>query len=474
MRAAELMMPRGARARSIGAVLLVVAAIEVLAATLAWLPSPVFAVAELLVARTPGPLATWFLSTFRGLARPLTIVFAAACVLGSAVALTHLIGRRRAALGAAPDAALDGAPLAPAVGTRGLSRRALIGGLLAGSAAIVGTRLAGGAGGGGASEAAGTLPEAFRARSPLPAVTMAQDLAPGVPGLSPILTPTRDFYRIDTALRLPRLDRRTWRLRIHGLVEQEVELDLDELVALGLVEHDTTLNCVSNEVGGGLVGTARWTGVPLPTVLALARPLAGATQLVGRSSDGWTAGFPTELAATPGALVAVGMNGESLPQLHGWPARLVVPGLYGYVSATKWLTELELTTWEGFDAFWIERRWAKEGPIKLASRVDVPAFGTIVPVGPLRTAGVAWGPDRGIARVEVRVDEGPWQDASLSDPLGTSTWVQWVAEVMLSEGRHDIQVRAYDGDGVRQLPGPRPVLPDGAEGWHRRGVRAEG
>jgi DMSO/TMAO reductase YedYZ molybdopterin-dependent catalytic subunit len=313
----------------------------------------------------------------------------------------------------------------------------------------------------------------MRAPSPLLPVTIAQDLAPRVPGLSPILTPTRDFYRIDTALRLLPIDLDTWRLRIHGLVEEEVELDLDELVALGLVEHDVTLSCVSNEIGGGLVGTARWTGVPLPDVLALARPLPEATQLVGRSNDGWTAGFPTELAATPGALVAIGMNGEALPQQHGWPARLVVPGLYGYVSATKWLTELELTTWEGFDAFWIERRWSKEGPIKLASRVDVPTFNTIVPVGAVRAAGVAWGPDRGISRVEVRVDEGPWQDATLSDPLGTSTWVQWVTEVEVPEGRHDIQVRAYDGDGVQQRPGPRPVLPDGAEGWHRRTIRAE-
>jgi DMSO/TMAO reductase YedYZ molybdopterin-dependent catalytic subunit len=340
--------------------------------------------------------------------------------------------------------------------------------LLVTAAAIVGSRLIGTGGATGT-----TLAARLRAAVGLPPVTAAQDLAPGVPGLSPILTPTRDFYRIDTALRLPVIDRDRWRLRIHGLVEEEVELDLDGLVALGLVEHDVTLSCVSNEVGGDLVGTARWTGVPLVDVLALARPLPEATQLVGRSDDGWTAGFPTGLAATPGALVAVGMNGEELPRQHGWPARLVVPGLYGYVSATKWLTEIELTTWEGFDAFWIERRWAKEGPIKLASRVDVPPFGTPIRAGTVRAAGVAWGPDRGISRVEVRVDEGPWRDAMLSDPLGTSTWVQWVVDVEVPEGRHDIQVRAYDGDGVRQSPGPAPVLPDGAEGWYRRSVRAD-
>jgi DMSO/TMAO reductase YedYZ molybdopterin-dependent catalytic subunit len=457
--------------------LIAVAVLELLAARVDRIPSPVLALAGLLIDRTPGPVATWFLTTFRGSARPLTITFATVCVLAAFITVQWLLmrprmpGRSLDADGAA-DSVPEGRPTGVSSGS--LGRRALLGGLLVATAATIGSRLTGGGSGGdSAADAAGPLSDALRAPSPLPAVTAAQDLAPGIPELSPILTPTRDFYRIDTALRLPRMSLDTWRLRIHGLVEREVVLDLDALVGLGLVEHDVTLSCVSNEVGGDLVGTARWTGVPLPEVLALARPLPGATQLVGRSDDGWTAGFPTELAATPGALVAIGMNGESLPLQHGWPARLVVPGLYGYVSATKWLTELELTTWEGFDAFWIERRWAKQGPIKLASRVDVPSFGTIVPVGRLRTAGVAWGPDRGISRVEVRVDDGPWQDAVLSDPLGTATWVQWVSEVVLPEGRHDIQVRAYDGDGVRQLPGPRPVLPDGAEGWHRRTVRAE-
>jgi DMSO/TMAO reductase YedYZ molybdopterin-dependent catalytic subunit len=461
----EQVRPAGRLAGRLAVGASVVIVLELLAAGIPRVPSPVFGLADLLVDRTPGPLATWFLTTFRGLARPLTVTFAALCVAVSVAALNAALGALLSPLAAADGDASGTTP-------RPLGRRALLGGLLAGSAALLGSRLVGSRGG-GATTAAGPLGAPLRAPSPLPPVSVAQDLAPGVPGLSPILTPTRDFYRIDTALRLPRIELDRWRLRIHGLVEEEVELDLDGLVALGLVEHDVTLSCVSNEIGGGLVGTARWTGVPLLDVLALARPLPAATQLVGRSDDGWTAGFPTELAATPGALVAVGMNGEALPQQHGWPARLVVPGLYGYVSATKWLTELELTTWEGYDAFWIVRRWAKRGPIKVASRVDVPGFGTIVPVGRLRTAGVAWGPDRGISRVEVRVDEGPWQDATLSDPLGTATWVQWVAEVEVPEGRHHIQVRAYDGDGARQLPGPRPVLPDGAEGWHRRTVRAE-
>jgi DMSO/TMAO reductase YedYZ molybdopterin-dependent catalytic subunit len=464
--------PQRRALRPIVVALLVVAIIEVTAVVVPRVGSPVFALADLLVDRTPGPLATWFLSTFRGLARPLTLAFATVCVTVAVVGLGRLMRPVRLAR-SVEDRAEDRAASVP--GGRPLGRRVLVGGLLAGSAALIGSRLIGSSGtldtGGGAT------PMPLGARSsaarPLPPVTAAQELAAGVPGLSPILTPTRDFYRIDTALRLPGIDRGRWRLRIHGLVEEEVELDLDGLLALGLVEHDVTLSCVSNEVGGGLVGTARWTGVPLSEVLALARPLPEATQLVGRSTDGWTAGFPTELAATPGALVAVGMNGEELPRQHGWPARLVVPGLYGYVSATKWLTEIELTTWEGFDAFWIVRRWAKEGPIKLASRVDVPPASVPIRAGTVRTAGVAWGPDRGISRVEVRVDEGPWRDAVLSDPLGTSTWVQWIVDVEVPEGRHDIQVRAYDGDGARQSPGPAPVLPDGAEGWHRRSVRAD-
>jgi hypothetical protein len=266
---------------------------------------------------------------------------------------------------------------------------------------------------------------------------------------------------------VPRVDPDTWRLRIHGRVDREVELTYDELLALPLREVDVTIACVSNEVGGQLVGTARWLGVPLTQVLELAGVRDDAEQLLGRSADGWTAGFPIEVALDGrDALVAVGMQGETLPAVHGFPARLVVPGLYGYVSATKWLTELELTAWDGVDGYWVPRGWAKEAPVKTASRIDVPRPGTRVMAGDVVVAGVAWAPTRGIAGVEVAVDDGPWIAADLVPVGSDDTWVQWRADVPLPPGRHRLAVRATDGSGALQAAGPRPPAPDGAEGWH--------
>ncbi len=430
---------------------LAVAALELGAAVLT-LPSPALRLADLLVTVTPGAVATWFLGAFRGAARPLTALVAGGLLAGTLAA----------ALGLRPSAGTDGDP----------ARRRVLRGA-AGAVGLLGAvGLVRGARGGGPGSSTGGGPALPPVGSPLPPVTAAQDLAPRVPGLSPVLTPVDGFYRIDTAMVIPRIDPTAWRLRIHGLVTREVTLTLDELVDLGLVERDVTIACVSNEVGGDLVGTQRWTGVPLGRVLELAGPLTGATQLVGRSVDGWTAGFPTSLAASPDALVAVGMGGAPLPARHGAPARLVVAGLYGYVSATKWLTELELTTWEAFDGFWIDRGWAKEGPVRTAARIDVPRDGLAVPSGTVTAAGVAWAPGRGIAAVEVRVDGGPWLPAALSEPLADSTWVQWTCDVALAPGSHEVQVRAVDGTGTVQPEGPRPVLPDGAEGWHRRTVEA--
>lgn len=312
------------------------------------------------------------------------------------------------------------------------------------------------------------LPAPARRR---PAV-VAANRAP-VAGVSELLTPNDAFYRIDTALRVPRVDPATWRLRVHGLVDRELVIDYDQLLERDLVEADVTLACVSNEVGGDLIGTARWLGVRLDEVLAEAGVQAGATQLVGRSIDGWTGGFPTELA-TDGrdALIAVGMNGEALPERHGFPARLVVPGLFGYVSATKWLTELELTTWEAFDGYWVPRGWSKRGPIKTSSRIDVPRRNDVVDAGAVVVAGVAWAPTRGVTAVEVRVDEGEWSSATLARPLDDATWVPWWLEVQLPAGEHDLVVRAVDGAGDVQPQGPRSPAPDGAEGWHRIRVRA--
>jgi DMSO/TMAO reductase YedYZ molybdopterin-dependent catalytic subunit len=312
---------------------------------------------------------------------------------------------------------------------------------------------------------------------PAPARSLA---APGpeqalaIDGLSPVLTPAEEFFRIDTALSVPRVDPDTWRLRIHGLVEREVELTYDDLLAMPLEQFDVTLSCVSNEVGGDLVGNARWSGVRLDALLERAgvRPAAG--QVVGRSVDGWTGGFPIE-AVLDGrdAIVAVGMNGEPLPARHGFPARLVVPGLYGYVSATKWLEEIELTTWEGFEGYWVPRGWSKRGPIKTQSRIDVPGAGEEVPAGEVVVAGVAWAPTRGVAAVEVEVD-GAWQEAERSEPLSDDAWVQWRTVVELSPGTHRLRVRATDATGSTQPPGPRPPAPDGAEGWHTVRIEALG
>ncbi len=296
-----------------------------------------------------------------------------------------------------------------------------------------------------------------------------------VEGVVPFVTPNKRFYRFDTALVVPRVDVDTWRLRLSGMVDRPQDLTYDQLVDLGLSEHWTTLACVSNEVGGGLIGNALWGGVPLRTVLDLAGVQAGATQIVARSVDGWTAGFPTG-AAYDGreALVAVSMNGEPLPLEHGYPVRLVVPGLYGYVSATKWLGELELTTLEAFDAYWVPRGWSKLGPIKTQSRIDVPSFGATVPAGIVPVAGVAWAQGRGISAVEVQVDEAGWQPARLAAALNDDTWRQWVWEWDATPGPHSLQVRATDGDGMTQTAERRPVMPDGATGYHtiRVNVRA--
>jgi DMSO/TMAO reductase YedYZ molybdopterin-dependent catalytic subunit len=289
----------------------------------------------------------------------------------------------------------------------------------------------------------------------------------GVEGISSLYTPNDRFYVIDTAVAVPQIDPATWSLRIHGLVDQEIELTYDELLAEPLEEVDATIACVSNEVGGSLVGNARWLGVRLDRLLERAGVQDGGEQVIGRSSDDFTVGFPTELVFDGrDALVAVAMNGEPLPTRHGFPARLIVPGLFGYVSATKWLTEIELTSWD-VDAYWVPRGWSKEGPVKTQSRIDVPERGAGVPAGEVVVAGVAWAPRRGIEQVEVRLDGGDWVTADLADAINSDTWVQWSVRVEVGTGDHVVQVRATDGDGETQPEPPVAPAPDGAEGWHR-------
>jgi DMSO/TMAO reductase YedYZ molybdopterin-dependent catalytic subunit len=319
-----------------------------------------------------------------------------------------------------------------------------------------------------AARAAIDLPPVARAGNQSPPVTTD---AFAVDGLTPIIVPNDDFYRIDTALIVPQVDVDTWKLSVTGLVDRPFELTFDELLAQATTEDVVTLSCVSNEVGGSLVGNAVWQGVPLRALLDRAGLQDGATQIVGQSVDGFTAGFPTE-AAYDGrvALVAVGMNGEPLPAGHGFPARLVVAGLYGYVSATKWLREIQLTPWEDFDGYWIPRGWSKEGPVKTQSRIDVPRAGADLSPGSTPVAGVAWAPTRGIARVEVQVDDGEWQTARVGDTMSDNTWVQWLVDWNAQPGQHTLRVRATDGTGDTQTSDVARPDPNGATGWHTRRV----
>lgn len=306
-----------------------------------------------------------------------------------------------------------------------------------------------------------------------PARSAAAPVGPGATatgGLEPYLTPNANFYRIDTALSIPNVDPDTWKLTIGGMVDRPLTLTYDELLARPMVERIVTLTCVSNEVGGDLVGNARWLGVPLKDLLTEAGVKAGATQVASESVDGWTCGFPTAVALDGrDALVAVGMNGEPLPRRSGYPARLVVPGLYGYVSATKWLKEIRLTTWEAFDGYWVPRGWSKEGPIKTASRIDVPRVNDNPPAGRVVVAGVAWAQHRGISRVELEID-GTWVDAEMAEQPTVDGWRQWRYEWDAPAGRHTLRVRATDGTGAVQSGETVDVAPNGAEGYHRRRV----
>ncbi|MGN6330417.1 MAG: sulfite oxidase [Motilibacteraceae bacterium] len=351
-------------------------------------------------------------------------------------------------------------------GGDGLDRRGFLTAavVVGGAAAVsggIGRSLLGGRVDTAASRAAVRLP---RPADPAPQPTTGAELR--VDGISPFRTPNADFYRIDTALVVPQLTTKDWRLRVHGMVERELTLTFDQLLARGLVEHDVTLACVSNEVGGDLVGNARWLGAPLKDLLEEAGVKPGATQLLSRSEDGMTIGTPVEVVMDGrAALLAVGMNGQPLPVEHGFPVRMVVPGLYGYVSATKWVVDLELTTFDAVDPYWVKRGWAPRGPVKTAARIDTPGSSSRAP-GRVPVAGVAWAQHRGIAQVEVRVDGGPWHEAELGQVPSADTWVQWVWMWDATPGTHTLQARATDRTGATQPETRVPPFPDGATGWH--------
>ncbi len=307
-----------------------------------------------------------------------------------------------------------------------------------------------------------------RPADPAPALPSGADLSTEVDGLTPLFTDNREFYRVDTALTVPQIRPADYRLRVSGLVDRPRTWTLTDLLERrDLVERDITLTCVSNEVGGKLAGTARWIGVPLGDFLREHGVRNGSTQLLCRSSDGMTIGAPTRSAlAVDDAMLAFGMNGEPLPVEHGFPVRMIIPGLYGYVSACKWLVGIEATTYEAVDAYWTERDWAAEGPIEVASRIDVPASLRSFPAGRRPIAGVAWAQTRGIERVEVRVDEEDWVEARLAPAVDADLWRQWVLPYDFARGRHQITVRAVSADGEIQTEKRTAPFPSGATGWH--------
>lgn len=507
--------------RMLGAVCGVVAACaglalaELAAAVVRPESNPVTAVGGAVVDRTPVALKEWAIRQF-GTADKLVLTLGIVAVLGAVAAAAGVLAVRRLSAGIALAGAFGVIGALAALSRPEASWRdalpSLVGGLVAAGALyllvtavnrprpvgappggswamdrrgfgrLVAATLAVSAGAGYAGRRLGAFGSAGATASrtdlvlPAPAVPAAPVPAGAglrVPGVSAFITPNRDFYRVDTALVVPRVDADTWRLRIHGDgVAKPLTLDLRQLLARPLVEHDITLTCVSNEVGGPYAGNARWLGVRLADLLREAGvrpPSQGgpADQLVARSVDGMTLGTPVE-AVMDGrdALLAVGMNGEPLPFVHGFPVRMVVPGLYGYVSACKWLRELRLTTFAEYDAYWVRRSWAARAPVKTQSRIDTPRPLADLAVGRVPVAGVAWAQHRGISRVEVRVDGGPWQEARLGDADGDDTWRQWVWLWGAVPGRHTLEVRATDRTGAVQTGERSGTVPDGATGWH--------
>jgi DMSO/TMAO reductase YedYZ molybdopterin-dependent catalytic subunit len=312
----------------------------------------------------------------------------------------------------------------------------------------------------------------FRGSLTLPAPATTQQAIPAgaslpLEGISPLVTPNPDFYRIDTALTVPAIDPPAWKLKVTGMVEREIELDFATLLTKPMTERHITIACVSNEVGGDLIGNALWLGWPVRELLAMAGPKPGADMVLSTSNDGWTAGTPLEaLTDDRDALLAVGMNGEPLPLEHGFPVRMIVPGLYGFVSATKWLTELKVTRFADDTAYWTPRGWSDHGPIKTQSRIDVPRSGRTVKAGKVQFGGVAWAQHRGVDRVELRVNRGPWRQAMLAPGISTDTWYQWQLGLDLTPGDYEVQVRATDSSGKPQTEDRTPVAPDGATGYH--------
>ncbi|MEJ8279874.1 molybdopterin-dependent oxidoreductase [Pseudonocardia spirodelae] len=493
------------------AVTAAVTAGHLVAGLLAPASSPFVAVGDAVVRLSPQPVVEFAKSTFGTADKPVLLagIGALLVLLG---ALAGLAARRRPAVGPAAVAVLGllavaavltgpvlvaadlAAPLAalvvglavqrgldrlarrpapgPDAGGHRLPRRTVLAG--ASAAVAAGSLAAGGAGAVLASSAGGVAASRAALTARLAAATLAES-APPVPasaafprlGTVPFVTPNAEFYRIDVALQIPAVRAEDWSLRVHGRVGRELVLTVDDLLRRPLVERLITMTCVSNTVGGNLVSTAVFTGVELAPLLREAGVDPAADQIVSTSRDGWTAGTPTATVLEPGrgALLALGMNGEALPPEHGFPVRMVVPGLYGYVSATKWLADIELTTFAERSVYWRDRGWAERAPIKTQCRIDSPAGFARLPAGRVQVAGVAWAQPVGVAAVEVRADDGPWVRAELATEVSPNTWRMWRAELDLPAGGHTLTARATDRRGDVQTEARADPIPDGATGW---------
>ncbi|MEQ3554348.1 molybdopterin-dependent oxidoreductase [Pseudonocardia nematodicida] len=435
------------------------------------------AAAGLAARRRPGPgTAAVALLGVLGLAavlsspalRPVDLAAPLAALLVGLAVQRGLHRAARAAAASPPGAGRDGNGDGSGVGRVG--RRSV---LVGSSAAVALASLAaGGAGVALAASGRGIADSRTVLTRRLAAAALAETAPPvpasaSFPGTVPFVTANADFYRIDVALQIPAVRAEDWTLRVHGRVDRELTLTMDDLLARPLVERTITMTCVSNTVGGDLVSTARFVGVELAPLLREAGVDPAADQLLSTSRDGWTAGTPTAtvLDAGRGALLAIGMNSEALPVEHGFPVRMVVPGLYGYVSATKWLSELELTTFAEQSVYWRDRGWAERAPIKTQCRIDGPAGFATLPQGRVEVVGTAWAQPVGITAVEVRADGGPWVRAELATEVNTNTWRMWRAELDLGPGSHVLEARATDRRGLTQTEQRVDPIPDGATGW---------
>lgn len=479
------------------------AAAHVVAAVVSPPASPVLAVGSQVVDATPTPVKEWAVSTFGTADKPVLIGSVALVTLLLAAAagavrprsrllatllllvLTGLAGAAAVLRPAADPLAWLPALVAAVVGVLTLDllvARALRSGATHPGADQPARRTVVALGGTGvAAVALGASGQALVARAAPPTLALpapARPLPPlpkgvevGRPGISPFVTPNAQFYRIDTALLAPRVDPADWTLTIDGDVPRGFTLDLDELLATPMVERDITLNCVSNEVGGPYIGTARWLGVPTRELLARAGldadPKDPDLQVLSTSTDGMTISTPlSALLDGRDALVAVGMNGSPLPREHGFPARLVTPGLYGFVGATKWLTRMTVTRYDRASAYWTDRGWAVDGRVRTQARIDTPRALRRIAPGRTVIGGVAWAQRRGIERVEVRVDDGPWRRATLGVEADVDCWRQWFLPWDATPGRHDLTVRASDRTGEVQTQREAAPFPSGATGWH--------